>query len=341
MTRANPEGRRRTSAAGMQRACVAFLCDLGYLFPTLVCAKQARANAPVDTDVIIFLDSPAVTDEWRAAVEAASGVSIRKIPAEITARLDTSVPEGFFQTHVNRSALFRFFVGELAGAEYDRILYLDGDIQIRRDIGPLLRTPLGNGGVGAVRDWLALHRRAGLPMPLASSQYLDKLGLSRTEQGDYCNSGVMLATPATWNEVGHAALEFLLAHPERCRFHDQSALNYVCRGRFAHVPIRWNFLRQYMELPAYRALDPAMLHFVGKLKPWDGAYAPWSRREFQPYVEMAQDLVGLGVTWRRKRPMQRVAYHLRPWLRASEYADPTYRSALDKVVRAEDTLRLA
>jgi lipopolysaccharide biosynthesis glycosyltransferase len=269
------------------------------------------------------------------AIAERAGVEIHPIPGDVTERLDQAIPRGFFTTHVNRSALFRFFVATLAGDQYEKILYLDGDIQVRESLRELLHLKLPAGRVAVVRDWLALHRRPGMSMPAASGEYLDHLGLSAAEQLGYFNSGVMLASPATWTEIGEAALEFLRAHPDRCRFHDQSALNYVCRERLLHVPLRWNFLRQYMALPAYRAVRPAVVHFVGRLKPWDGTFRPWSRREFQPYADMARTLEGLPVRWPRKPFSERLAYHLRPLAARDEYADRQYRNAVNRLVLGE------
>ena len=324
--------------AANPRNCIAMLCDRGYLFPTLVCAGQARAHAPRDTDVMLFLDDPEFSTELASDLERLTGARIRPVPADYTRLLDEAIPDGFFKTHVNRAALFRLFVGELAGAQYHRILYLDGDIQVRASLAPLLGMPLADGGVAAVRDWLALHKAHDLPIPPESQQYLDGLGLTPTEQGGYINSGVMLASPATWNALGRDALAFLARHPERCRFHDQSALNVVGRARFEYAPVRWNFLRQYMALPAYRAVDPAVLHFVGRLKPWDGAYPPWGRREFEPYKRMARDVEPLGVRWPRRSLLRRAAYKLRPWMVRDEYADAGYAAAIDRAVAAENSV---
>jgi hypothetical protein len=88
-----------------------------------------------------------------------------------------------------------------------------------------------------------------------------------------------------------------------------------------------------MSLPAYAAIDPAIVHFVGKLKPWDGVYAPWGRAEFEPYVEMAKALHGADVAWRRQPPLRRFAYHFKPLVRRDDYADIAYRDAVDRSVR--------
>src|SRR4051812_45891620 len=101
------------NSVGAKRQCIVLLCDEGYLFPSLVCAKQARAQAPDSADVVVFLETDRLTPERQSMLESASGAAIRIIPTWLTDLLDRSVPAGFFQTHVNRAALFRLFVGRL------------------------------------------------------------------------------------------------------------------------------------------------------------------------------------------------------------------------------------
>jgi lipopolysaccharide biosynthesis glycosyltransferase len=314
------------------RQCVVLLCDEGYLFPSSVCAKQARMHAPSTADVVIFLETKELTDERRRILELATGATVRKIPDWLIKKLDQSVPAGFFLTHVNRAALFRLFVAQILEKSYERIVYLDGDIQVRRSLKPLIETTIPEGNVGVVPDWVAFHSDHGWPHVEANRKYMNGLEFSPEHWKSYFNSGVMVASPATWNDIGPKALEFLVARPKMCRLHDQSALNHVCRGRTTRLSLRWNFLRQYMSLPAYRTVDPAILHFVGRLKPWDGVYRPWARSEFQPYVEMAAALKGADVSWNRQSAFRRLAYHFKPYLQADEYKDSSYRRAMNDLI---------
>jgi lipopolysaccharide biosynthesis glycosyltransferase len=315
-----------------KRQCIVLLCDEGYLFPSLVCAKQAREHAPTSADVVVFLETDRLTPERQKVFETVSGAAVRVIPAWLTELLDRSVPKDFFKTHVNRAALFRMFVARLLEDRYERIVYLDGDIQVRRSLDELLTIPLLEGTVGVVPDWVALHSVDGMPHAAANRTYMAGLDFSPEQWGSYFNSGVMVASPETWNDIGPKALAFLVARPDSCRLHDQSAFNHVCRGRTTNLSLRWNFLRHFMALPAYSAIDPAIVHFVGKLKPWDGVFAPWGRVEFEPYVAMASALRGTDVAWRRQSRLRRVAYRIKPIVRRDDYADVAYRNAIDNSI---------
>ncbi|HUO23954.1 MAG TPA: glycosyltransferase [Caulobacteraceae bacterium] len=314
------------------KTCLCFICDEGYLFPTLVAAKQAVDHSDGLIDVIIYLNKNVLDYASRRRLEELSGCQIKSIPDWIETLIDESVPDGFFKTHVNKFALYRLFLGHLVGDDYDRAIYCDGDVQIRRSLTELIDFPLEPGKVGVVPDWVAHHSADGMPRSEEYRRYLAGLGFEPKHWGQYFNSGVMVAAPATWRDIGPKALQFLAAKPEACRLHDQSALNHVCIDRTVALPIRYNFLRQYMELPAYRQIDPVIVHYVGKLKPWDGPFKPWTRKEFQCYVEMYLNLPGAGVLWKRKSWRTRFIHHLKDLVKSSEYKDRSYSRIINKIV---------
>jgi hypothetical protein len=76
-----------------------------------------------------------------------------------------------------------------------------------------------------------------------------------------------------------------------------------------------------------------VIHFVARLKPWDGVYTPWSNAEFQPYVEMAAGLRGADVVWRRKPLAERIAYRFKPLFQKDLFADRAYRKRIDDMIR--------
>lgn len=318
------------------RTAICFLCDERYLFPTLVCAEQARMNAHADADVIIFTDAPVLHDANRKAVERICGVSIRTVPQDIVARIDAVVPDGFFaRTHLNKSSLFRLFLADLLGPSYARVLYLDGDMQVTGSLAPLLETRLAAGQIAAVRDWIGLHTDPSLPTSQHMRAYTAQLGLTPTQAARYFNAGMILGSFDTWAERGAEAMAFLAAHPERCKRHDQSALNYVCRDHLKPMSMRWNFLRSYMELPAYKAIAPRIHHYVGRPKPWDGVFPPWGPEAFAPYRSLAQRLDGLGVQWIRQPLTRRIAYYGRGIFATREFTDPAYAARVNAILMDE------
>jgi lipopolysaccharide biosynthesis glycosyltransferase len=172
-------------------------------------------------------------------------------------------------------------------------------------------------------------------MPSAPTQQiaLAALGLSGGKECDYINTGMILADIQTWREIGPAAAAYYAANPSACRYYDQCALNAVLAGRIDHAPQRFNALRFYMPLPVFQELDPAIIHYCYRPKPWDGPIAPWGASVFKPYQHMAQRLAGLGLPWVRRPWWEMAAHDVRARTRRP-FADPIYRERLQAMIRA-------
>ncbi len=160
----------------------------------------------------------------------------------------------------------RLLVGELLPGELDRVIYLDGDILVRGDIGALWHTDLCGRTVGAVGDLprYSFHGKLGLPA-----------------DAPYFNAGVLLIDLRRWRQlgIGGRSLAFAREHPERLTWSDQCALNVMLHGDWTALDRVWNF--QSMDVARlvngqvrFEAIDPERLaaarlvHFNGRSKPW-------------------------------------------------------------------------
>jgi lipopolysaccharide biosynthesis glycosyltransferase len=156
-----------------------------------------------------------------------------------------------------------------------RAIYLDADMLVTEDLGPLWDTQL-NTAVGAVLDahivWAASPsmwrpwREEGLP-PLTP----------------YLNTGMMLIDLVRWRDekLTEYTLDFLTKYELPCV--DQDALNLALRGDFDQIHPRYNSM-PYHHLKMLRYLDtvesdevigeaitnPAIIHFHRSFfgKPW-------------------------------------------------------------------------
>jgi lipopolysaccharide biosynthesis glycosyltransferase len=160
----------------------------------------------------------------------------------------------------------RLLISDLLPREIDRILYLDGDILVRGDIGELWTTDLGGKTLGAVAD-------------LPRYPFNHTLGLP--PEAPYFNAGVLLIDLRRWRElkIGERALTFAREHQDRLRWQDQCALNFVLHDDWVALDRAWNFqsldigrfVSGYMRFGAtdWRRLATArVVHFNGPSKPW-------------------------------------------------------------------------
>ena len=107
---------------------------------------------------------------------------------------------------------------------------------------------------GALARKFQAHRRA--------------LGLA--SDTPYFNAGLMAIDRAKWSagEFGERAMHALLTHPKRYPYMEQSALNELIVGGFAPLSPRYNFMGDFFLLGLETRIDPIVLHFVNRPKPW-------------------------------------------------------------------------
>lgn len=167
--------------------------------------------------------------------------------------------------HISHASYLRIFIPEILPESEEKVLYLDCDIVVRRDIAELWRVPLGDKVLGAARN-LFFVRHDDLAMPAGSS---------------YFNAGVLLMNLKRWREADGTArlVRFIEAHHDHLWAHDQDALNAVFCGDILELAPRWNFQTSMLwSEPAgldlsyweFRRLlaDPAIVHYTTPSKPW-------------------------------------------------------------------------
>jgi lipopolysaccharide biosynthesis glycosyltransferase len=176
--------------------------------------------------------------------------------------------------YIGLGAYLRLFAAEYLDPQLDKVLYLDSDLIIRKDIGALWAADINDYFAAAVVE-PHFHENPGI---IAGEPYF--------------NSGVMLINLARWRSEGNLVGQFITCARERFSdlpYWDQDILNIVLRGRVAFLNPRWNFHAIYAEmLPGQLRLspeeflrirrDPDIIHFTSKHKPWHYLPEPQYKR---------------------------------------------------------------
>ncbi|KAF9526235.1 nucleotide-diphospho-sugar transferase [Crepidotus variabilis] len=142
----------------------------------------------------------------------------------------------------------------------ERVLYLDADVLVRKDVGQLWRTDLKGGAVGAAVD-------VGYPM-----------GHEGVAKQTYFNAGVLLMDLAKVRQSVQELRE-LGKRMEKSEYRDQDALNHYFAGKWTSISLEWNAqgLGTYENHPSEdrssiaqdikKMQDPAIVHFTGPVNP--------------------------------------------------------------------------
>jgi len=263
---------------------VACCFDAHMEIPFLIVADSIRRHLAGDRKVVLhaFHVDPIAHDPTISQALVSDTFELRFVPIQHFFEGTTS------QKHVTPAATCRLLLPELL-PDVDRLIYLDADVIVLRDLGELYDTDLANCALGAVLDYalVGLFPLKGWRLETETKSWLvqdylrDIVGLS--DWRAYFNSGVLVMDLERFREDGVA--QIAKAFMERTRstrfFIDQDALNHVVDGAFARLDPRWNvhairrvedFRETDPDLSRVGSLwhsDPWILHYCGPGKPWD------------------------------------------------------------------------
>jgi lipopolysaccharide biosynthesis glycosyltransferase len=176
-----------------------------------------------------------------------------------------------------RAVYLSLLLPELLGAVH-RILYLDVDLVVLRDVSELFDIDLGDQPLAAVRDGFI---DTSLRAPESGAELA-----SQPRGSPYFNSGVMIINADVWREerIGPRAIELIRVSVPPLKWFDQDALNILIAGRWTILDPRWNVFT-ISDQPGASELDRVaaghsmadqirlerdafVLHFAGIRKPW-------------------------------------------------------------------------
>ena len=144
----------------------------------------------------------------------------------------------------------------------DKVLYLDSDLLIRKDLSSLFVTDLkghilGVSGIESIGSSLR-------------SKFYTSIGMK--EEAPYFNSGVMMMDLIQWRQqdITKRCIEFADCYADRLVFADEAILNCVFYENNFHILDSSFNHALYPTSPSILANDlEAVFHFVGSPKPWD------------------------------------------------------------------------
>lgn len=252
------------------RSAVYFCTDDRYMPYTLFLAHQIAAAHPARNFDLCLVTSGPLT-----AHPLHDDLNIRLCQIDVGALQNAAL----VGARIGFAAYLRVFMPQIWTADYDRLLYLDGDIFFQRgDIAALLGADLHGAPIGAVLDTKQWHK------PHRPARDITALGLP---SAPYFNSGVLLIDVAQFNadQVGSQITALIAARGHDLQWHDQTALNAVLGGNWAQMPVQWNYQYSHKTMLLAAQFDVCLFHFIGRRKPFYRAYGGFPAHFVQPYRE--------------------------------------------------------
>lgn len=268
---------------------IVFICDKNYVMPTAIAINSLKSSKALNTQYHVFIVSVDLSVDDTAVLSSISDSCIRLDIIEPSRKFDGLHASSSKAILVaTEAALQKFDLANII-SEYDRVIYLDGDVIVREDISTLLQTELEGKIAAVVSD---------------SGQIYFKHDWVR-RVGNYFNSGVMVLDLKSMREL-RISEQLVEAKKKigRDNLMDQNAFNLVLDGKVSHLPIRYNFLcvnlsrarhkysindinqlygTQYSSLEEAMS-DAAIVHFSSKDKPWIFTDVPFAELWWRYYL---------------------------------------------------------
>jgi len=256
------------------------LASSAYYAPYMAITIQSiitQATVGNNYDIIVLNREISIEDKDKIAQLAAqsTNVNIRYIDiASKLADLHYNYREGYAP-----ESFYRVLLPYLL-SHYDKVLYLDSDVIVLKDVAELYQTDIEGFLAGAVRDpdgikcyFQNYHNR---------QLYMDQV-LQLSDPTDYFQSGVMLMNLAEFRK--QYTLEELVkrACDPEIIWGDQDVLNILCRGRVKYLDPSWNTIvdgyggrvrdvREWAPDWIYEGYmearkEPKIVHYAG-VQPW-------------------------------------------------------------------------
>ncbi|CAI3950695.1 LPS:glycosyltransferase (RfaJ) (PDB:1G9R) [Commensalibacter communis] len=189
-------------------------------------------------------------------------------------------------SHFSKETYYRILIPTIL-PQYDKVIYLDADMVVNKDIQYLYDTDIGNKSAAAIKDYVmtgfiknkvVCRRECG---NFVAEEYL-KQYLGMKNPYDYVQAGVLILNTEKFRKT---AIDQKILK-DMCQtiywFLDQDLLNKYLEGDIYFLDIRWNVLHGngnvdtfYKKLPLHimenyfqARRDPWIIHFAGEKKPW-------------------------------------------------------------------------
>lgn len=274
---------------------VFYACDDNYIKFMAVSLQSLILQASAENTYLVHILHTGISESNKDILRsmATDNVSIKFV--DVSGKLAEISKKLAIRDYYSSTTYYRIFIPEMF-PQFDKILYIDGDTIINRDVAKLYKYNLGDNYIGAIQDYLVTSVDV-------FGNYVEKvLGLSRAA---YFNAGVVLINCEQFRKKKiekkfYELLEtysFVVAQ-------DQDYLNILCQDKILWIDSRWNV---QMTEPAERPLkETGLIHYNLATKPWhskDGRYSKifWRYASVTPtYEALKEELENYDEEKRRK-----------------------------------------
>lgn len=248
-------------SGGVKQKNILLCGDKNYLKYVGVTLTSVVVNASdIDYCVHIFYDDIFPEDIIKfkqLSLKYKINIYLYKIGTKELSKLSV---QGNKNSHISIATYFRIYALEYLSENtiINKVLYLDSDIMVKKDIEPLFLSGLDDSLALVIRD-------------IAAERHSSRLMIK-----DYFNAGVMLINLRRWKSERCGIKAITMLYSRVFDYLDQDVLNIIMTNQTIFIDFKYNFQYSLSRLideskkPSLEKLsnDAAIVHFIGASKPW-------------------------------------------------------------------------
>jgi len=270
-------------------------CDDLYVILLAALIKSIEEHIRPGQPVTIFIIEDKITSANKQKLQLSVNNSITTL---IWKKMDGAIQPGI-KLPLDRSTFplniyMRLFVSYFIPAGIEKILYLDVDMIVQKDITILFENDLGNYMIGAVAD----PRVTTFNNAWGGILNYSELGFQGSTK--YFNTGLLLINTRMWRDqnIAEKVIDCIKKNKKYANYPDQYGLNVVLANQWLALDPLWN---QFSTM-AHDA--PYLIHFVQR-KPIYKSYhnVEVYKQLFYSYLDKTE--------WRNFKPIGRIKQYVK------------------------------
>lgn len=242
--------------------------DSNYIYPLCVLLRSIATTNP-DGDFDFYVAYSSLTEKDFEAMEEALGkVSHRLHRIYVDDAMFSAAP---ILERTSKATYYRLLAGEILPENVHKILYLDPDVVIKKDLSEFYNTDISDYAV------------AGGTHLYGFAQKINLLRLGMKKTSDYINAGILLINLDNWRKVTdlNGIITFISENFKKLVLADQDVINVIFEDHMLRIDERrYNLDEKTFRVHAKKSAgnkridldwvekNTTVIHYNGKHKPW-------------------------------------------------------------------------
>ena len=260
----------------MKECNVVFITDENYAMPTSVAIVSLIMNYKGKSSLNIYILGDGLSDESKHRLSLCKEVNdIDVVISIIDVNNDISIKaHEIYSSHISKSTFIKFRIPQVLKG-VDKVLFLDSDVIVCKDISPVFEYNIDDLYLASVED---------IDLSRVKADGANNIKRISMPVNKYFNSGVMYLNLEKMrkDDITRKLIENKRKHPKH--LFDKDSLNFILYENRLEIPWKYNFLSAFTELLSidelnryygcsYGSMDAlvdeaVVLHFAGEHKPW-------------------------------------------------------------------------